>query len=278
MPRIQLEPFENVSDTGQAVLTTERLWPNTLEQIVLTLGGTAFTKAMIARLQIRFGTKVVWDVTGAQLTDLNEFEGRVQTATILTLPFMNTRARTLAQQYLFAPDFKALGTRKVQIIVDIVGATDPTLSAKADIVAPGLLPGAGNAVFRQLLRSPLTPSAAVTDQPQQINYGQAKGARLRAMHFFSALVTSIKIKRDALDYFEAVPLAEQNALLTEARWTPQANTFSFVADEDDNSDKTLTSIRNDGQGGSLVPQQILMSTSGGGAFDVVADTLAGLDG
>lgn len=277
MPRIFLEPFENVGNTSQAVLTTERIWPNTLEQLVLVLGGT-FTKAMITRIQVRFGTKTVWDVTGNQLVDINEFEGRVQTATVLTLPFMNTRARTLAQQYLFAPDFKALGTRKVQLIVDIVGATNPTLAAFADVVAPGLLPGAGNSVFRQIYRSPLTPSAAVSEQPQQINYGQAKGARLRALHFFSALVTSLKIKRDGLDYFEGVSSALQNALLQEARWTPQANVYSFVADEDDNTDKTLTSIRNDGQGGSLVPQQILMTTSGSGAFDVIADVLAGLDG
>lgn len=277
MPRILLEPFENVGNTSQAVLTTERLWPNTLEQLILVMGGT-FTKAMISRIQIRFGTKVIWDLTGNELTDLNEFEGRVQTATVLVLPFMNTRARTLAQQYLFAPDFKALGVRKVQIIVDIVGATSPTLAAYADIVAPGLLGGAGNMVFRQILNTPLTPSAAVTDQPQQINFGQAKGARLRGLHFFSNLVTVLKIKRDGLDFFEGVPLATQNALLQEARWVPQSNVYSFVADEDDNSDKTLTSLRDDGAGGSLVPQQILMSTSGSGSFRVLADVLAGLDG
>jgi len=277
MPRIQLEPFENVGNTSVAVLTTERLWPNTLEQLVLVLGGT-FTKAMITRLQIRFGTKTVWDLTGPELVDLNEFEGRVQTATVLTLPFMNTRARTLAQQYLFAPDFRALGVRKVQIIVDITGATSPTLACFADVVAPGLLAGAGNSVFRQLLNTPLTPSAAVADQPQQLNYGQAKGARLRALHFYSALVTELKIKRDGLDFFEGIALATQNALLTEARWTPQTSVFSFVADEDDNTDKTLTSIRDDGAGGSLVPQQILMTTSGSGSFRAIADVLAGLDG
>jgi hypothetical protein len=277
MPRIKLEPFENVVANGQAVLTTEALWPNTLEQLVFTLGGT-FTKTMIARLQVKFGTKTVVDVTGAQLTDLNEFEGRVQTATVLSLPFMNTRARTLVQQYLYAPDFRALGTRKVQILVDIVGATNPTLSAKADIVAPGLLGANGNLVFRQLYRTPLTPSAAVAEQPQQINYGQSKGARLRGLHFFSPLVTQLAIKRDGVKNFEDVPLAEQNALLTEARWVPQTNVFSWVADEDDNADKLLTSIRADGQGGSLIPQQILMWTSGAGAFDVIADVVAGLDG
>lgn len=282
MPRIKLEPFENVGNGQTAVLTTERLWPNTLEQLIIRLepgGGGAITKAHFSRIVLKFGTKAVWDVTGAQLTDLNEFEGRVQDANILTLPFQNTRARTLAQQYLYAPDFMALGVRKVQLLVEIAGATNPfTLQAWADVVAPGLLSAGGNRLFRHLLRTPLTPSAAVVDQPQQINYGQAKGARLRGLHFFSNLVTRLKIKRDGLDYYEDVDSDTQQALLSEARWTPQTNVFHWIADEDDNADKTLTSIRDDGQGGSLVPQQILMTTSGAGAFDVVADVLAGLDG
>lgn len=278
MPRIKLEPFENVGNNLTAVMTTEAIYPNTLEKLIVRLGGT-FTKANIANLLVKIGTKTVMDLSGAQLTDLNEFEGRVQTATILTIPFANTRARTLAQQYLTAPDFGAIGARKLQILIAVSGATNPiTLDAWADVVAPGLLSPSGNRVFRQLLRTQLSPSAAVTDSPQPVNYGQAKGARLRRLHFFSALVTRVSIKRDGLQYFESIDLADNNAVLTEEGWVPQANVFTFTADEDDNADKTLTSIRNDAQGGSLVPQQILINTSGGGAFDAVADVIAGLDG
>jgi hypothetical protein len=275
--KIKLEQFENVVANGTAVLTTERLWPNTLEYFVFELGGT-FTKAMITRLLIRFGSKVVWDVTGSQLLSMNLFEGRPNTATVLILPFSNSRARHLEQQYIGAPDFGAIGVRKVTIEVTIAGATSPTLAAWAEIAPPKLLSPSQNLMFRALLRQPLTPSAAVVDQAQQINWGQAGGAFLRRMHFFSALVTKLKIKRDGLDYFEDISLAVNNAILDENGWDPQANIFSFNSVEDDNELKALTSIRNDGAGGSLVPQQILMTTSGSGSFEVVSDIFATLNG
>lgn len=278
MAKIKLESFENVGNGKTALLKTTRLWPNTLEYIALKLGGT-FTKANISQIKVRFGTKVVWDITGSQLNSMNLFEGRTATATVLTLPFGNTRARHLEQQYIGAPDFGALGVRQVDIEVAVSGATDPiTLEAWAEVAPPKLLSPAQNLLFRALLRTPLSPSAAVVDQPQQINYGQAGGSLLRRIHFFTALVTKLKIKRDGLDYYEDVDSALNNALLDEAGWDPQAGIFTFNAIEDDNELKALTSIRDDGQGGSLVPQQILMTTSGAGAFDVVADVFTNLNG
>lgn len=277
MAKIKLEQFENVVANGTAILTTERLWPNTLEYLVFELGGT-FTKAMITRLLIRFGSKVVWDVTGAQLLSMNLFEGRPNAATVLILPFANSRARHLEQQYIGAPDFGAIGVRKVTVELTVAGATNPTLAAWAEIAPPKLLSPSQNLMFRALLRQPLTPSAAVIDQAQQINWGQSGGALLRRMHFFTALVTKLKIKRDGLDYFEDISSAVNNAILDENGWDPQANIFTFNAAEDDNELKSLTSIRNDGQGGSLVPQQILLTTSGSGNFDVVSDVFTSLNG
>lgn len=277
MSKIKLEQFENVQANGTAVLTTERLWPNTLEYLALVLGGT-FTKAMITRLVIKFGQKVVWDVTGSQLLSINLFEGRPNTATVLICPFSNSRARHLEQQYIGAPDFGAMGVRKVTIEVTIAGATAPTLAAWAEVAPPKLLSPAQNLLFRALFRQPLTPSAAVVDQAQQINYAQPGGALLRRMYFFSALVTKLKIKRDGLDYYEDIDLALNNAILDENGWDPQANIFTFNAVEDDNEMRALVSVRNDGKGGSLVPQQILMTTSGSGAFDVVSDVFAPLNG
>jgi hypothetical protein len=278
VPLIKLEGFENVGNGKTALCSTTRLWPVTLEYIALVLGGT-FTKAHISQIKVKFGTKVVWDITGSQLSSMNLFEVRPATATVLTLPFFNYRARDLEQMYIPAPDFGAIGVRKVDIEVSVSGATDPiTLDAWASVAPPKLLTPAQNLLFRAFFRQQLAPSAAVTDQPQQLNYGQAGGALLRRMHFFSALVTKLKIKRDGLDFYEDVALALNNALLDEQGWDPQASIFTFNAIADDNELKALTSVRDDGAGGSLVPQQILMTTSGAGAFDVVSDTIIGLNG
>lgn len=278
MALIKLESLENVGNGKTAILNTDRLWPLTLEYLSLTLGGT-FTKPNISSIKVRFGTKVVWDLSGAQLNSMNLFEVRPATATVLVLPFANHRARDLEQMYIPAPDFSALGVRRVTVEVAVSGATDPiTLEARASVVPPKLLSPAQNLLFRALLRTPLAPSAAVQAAPQMINYGQAGGALLRKLHFFSALVTKVGIKRDGLDFFEDVTLADNNALLDEYGWDPQTSIYSVNNVYDDNELKALTSIRDDGQGGSLVPQQILMTTSGAGAFDVIADVLIPLNG
>lgn len=279
MALIKLEPFENVSAAGTALLKTTRLWPNTLESIVLLLGGgPAPTKAQISRIVVRFGAKPVWDVTGSQLNSINLYEGRPSAATVLTLNFSEPRARSIESQFIGAPDFSVIGQREVTLEVTLAGGVAPTLEAWAEVAPPKLLSPTYNALFRALLRTPLAPSAAVVEQPQQINYGQAGGSLLRRMHFFSALVTQVKVKRDGLDYFEAVPVAVNNAILDELGHDPQANVYTLDFVPDDNQSKALTTIRNDQQGGSLVPQQILLTTSGAGAFDVIADVFAHLNG
>lgn len=278
MALIKLEQFENVVANGVALLTTERLWPNTLEYIDLVLGGTALTKAMITNIKIRFGTKTVWDLSASQIESMNLFEGGPTTANYLRLNFANSRARHLEQQYFGSPDFDALGIRRVNIEVTIVGATAPTLAAWASVVGPKILSDPGlRQMFRTLYRTPLSPSGAVVKQAQPINYGQAGGALLRKLHFFSALVTLLSIKRDGLDFYEEVDSALNAANLQHNGWVPQANIFTYNAVEDDNELKALVSIRKDGQGGSLVPQQLLISTSAGGVFDAVADTFSNLN-
>lgn len=277
MALIKLESFENVGNGKRAILRTERLWPNTLEYILLVLGGT-FVKANIENLKIKFSTKTVWDLSGSQLESMNLFEGIPGTNTVLRLKFANDRARHLEQQYLGAPDFRELGIRRQDIEVNIVGATDPiTLEAWASVAPPGILKPAYNSMFRALYRTPLSPAAAVVDQAQPINYGQTGGALLRRLHFFSALATKLKIKRDGNDFFEDISSALNSANMEHQGWVPQASIFSYNAVEDDNEMKALTSIRSDGQGGSLIPQQFLLTTSAGGAFDCVADTFSNLN-
>jgi hypothetical protein len=164
--------------------------------------------------------------------------------------------------------------------VTLAGGTAPTLSAIAEVAPPKVLDAQSNVLFRALLRTPLSPGAAATFAPQLINYGQAGGALLRRLFFFSALVTALEIKRDGLDIFEQIPLALNNAIQSEQfPHAPQANIFTYDVIEDDIESKALTTIRKDSKGNvSLIPQQILTSLSAGGTFDCVADVFANLNG
>lgn len=280
MAKVQLEPFQNVSAAGTALMTTTRIWPNTLEYVAITLGGgTPPTKAQISRLLIRLGSKPVWDITGSEIASICLYENRTATATVLILPFANFDARNVSEQYLGAVDFGAVGVRDMTFEVTLAGGVTPTLSAIAEVAPPKVLDPASNVLFRALLRNPIAPAAAATFLPLLLNYGQAGGALLRRLWFFSALVTALEVKRDGLDIYEQIPLALNNAILQELQNVPQANIFTYDLVEDRIESKSLTTIRKDAKGNvSLIPQQILTSLSGGGAFDVVADVFANLNG
>ena len=129
MAKILLEPFQNVVATGQAQLTTQRIWPNTLEYIMLVLGGTTFTKAMITNLQVRLGQKTIWYTTGTDVQTLNSYEGRTASANYLSLNFANAFARTPKQQYLGAIDFGQVGVR------DLTNASPPLYGSGYGFVA-----------------------------------------------------------------------------------------------------------------------------------------------
>ena len=281
MAKILLEPFQNVVATGQAQLTTQRIWPNTLEYIMLVLGGTTFTKAMITNLQVRLGQKTIWYTTGTDVQTLNSYEGRTASANYLSLNFANAFARTPKQQYLGAIDFGQVGVRDLTILVTITGATAPTLTAYAEVAPPKVLDPASNLLFRALLQTPLAPSGATTFQPFLINYGQAGGALLRRLLFAQqTVVTALEIKRDGLDIFEQLTTTVTNYVETELfPHAPQASNFIYDAIEDNIESKALTSVRADSQGNiSLIPQLINLSHSGSGAYNCYADVLANLNG
>jgi hypothetical protein len=267
-------------------LTTQRIWPNTLEYIALVLGGGAFTKAMITTIQVRLGQKPIWfigggpDNAGTTIQTINSYEGRVATATVLTLNFANWRARTPKQQYLGAIDFGSIGVRDLTLLVTIAGATTPTLTAWAEVAPPKTLDAASNLLFRAILQTPLAPAAAGNFVPFLINYGQAGGALLRRLIFPTALVTAFEVKRDGIDIFEQLPVAVASAIESELfPATPQAATFVYDAIEDMIESKALTTIRQDSKGNiSLIPQQLLISHSGAGAYNAYADVLANLNG
>lgn len=276
MSLIKLEQFENVVATGLAKVVSEVMYPSTIEYIQLVLGGGAFTKAMITRLTVKLDQKLIMDLaSGTQLQSVNSFDVDGAPVTHLYIPFANHRARSLDQQYMGAPDLGALGVKKVEIAVQITGATTPTLYANASLVPTGVVTGNAQRMVRAFLRTQLTPAAALNEQPQPgIATGREAGAFIRRLHFFSALVTQLSIKRDKIDYYEKIVLADNNANLTRMGKVPQANIFTYDAIEDDNELKWLSQIRSINNQAAPVPQTIAISTSAGGAFDVVADVFA----
>lgn len=283
MSRIVLEAFANNGAVGTMYLKTTRIFPNTLEAIIIQLGGgVAPTKAQLTRIVVKLGssTKPIWDVTGAQLDTLNLYEGRPSTATVLVLPFSNIRARTVESQMIGALDMGAIGIRELTLEVTVGGGTTPTLTAWAEVAPPKLFGegAAENQLFRALLTTPIVFTGALTRFPQTIATAAAGGALLRKICFFSALVTSFELRRDGIAYFEDTPLAVNNAYLDELGNDPQASTYMYDAIDDDNESKALAQVRSDQGGLSLIPTQYLCTVSGGGTVQTVADVFANING
>lgn len=283
MSRIVLEPFRNNGGVGTMYLQTTRIFPNTLEAIIIQLGGgVAPTKAQLSRIVVKLGssTKPIWDISGAQLNSLNLYEGRPSTATVLVLPFTNTRARTVESQMIGGLDMGAIGIRELTLEVTVSGGTTPTLTAWAEVAPPKLF-GQGapeNQLFRALLATPLTFTGALNRFPQNIATASAGGALLRRLHFFGVEVTSYELRRDGIAYFEDTPVAVNNAYLDELGHDPQANIYTFDAIDDDNESKALAQVRADAGGLSLIPTQHLVTVSGAATIPTIADVFANING
>ena len=284
MSRILLESPGNNGAVGTMYLKTTRIYPNTLEAIILQLGGTvAPTKAQISRIVVKLGasTKPIWDITGTQLQSFNTYEGRgAGVATVLTLPFSNVRARTVESQMLGALDFGAVGVREMIIEITVTGGTAPTVTGWAEVAPPKLF-GEGadeNQLFRAILVTPLVFAAAGNRVPQVIATAAQGGALLRRLVFDSALVTSYELRRDGVAFFEDTPLAVDNAYLTELAHGTPVSQYYFDAIDDDNESKGLAQVRGDAGGLSLIPTQHLVTVSGAGTVPCLADLLANING
>src|SRR4030065_2455106 len=125
-----LPPFVSVPTTGDAIIP---VLPQgmTYLGILLTLGGTTFTKAMINAITLTLGGKDIWNgITGTHLDNINSYYGYVTDATHLFLPFPDMEAQDKLSYDVGGID-TSFGYTDFQLKVGIVGATAPTLSALA---------------------------------------------------------------------------------------------------------------------------------------------------
>lgn len=303
MSRIQLEPVRNIPGAGVqgvAYLTTTRIYPNTLEALLLrftdtSANNTPITKTGVARIVVKLGssTKPIWDLTGDELNAINRYEGRSDTPNVLTLPFSNIRARTVEAQMYGALDFGEVGIRELNLEITCTppAGSIPGISCMAEVSPPKLF-GQGareNKLFRALLRTPVTFTGALNRYPVTIATAAQGGALLRRIHFFSPgytvaqlpnaqIVTSYEMRRDGVAFHEDTTFDFQAGVLDEWGQNPLPNVYTFDAIMDDNESKALAQVRADKGGLSLIPVQHLVTTNAGGAIDVLADTFANING
>jgi hypothetical protein len=215
-------PFFNVVATGVASLSLPL--GMTYERIILALGGTAFTKAMITDLKAKINGKVIWQTTGAKLDSLNKYRGLATDATHLVMDFTEIFARDEVGQSLGAIG-TAEGVGTFTLEVTITGATAPTLESWSVLSGPKKL-----GVINKLLTYNQTIGAA-GKFPIQLPYGKDGGSIIKRVGFFHANMTELEVKKNGLVIHDTTK-AINEYWQTENQKAPQAGLYvaDFIVD------------------------------------------------
>jgi len=124
--------FENVVATGKATLRVPP-YDRSLHRIILELGGTTFTKAMITGIVVRWGTKKIYEATGPHLDKLNRYRGDYANASFLSIDFTDLNQKSFAGEFIGALPVNLMRNagpgKDIIVEVDTSGATAPTLKA-----------------------------------------------------------------------------------------------------------------------------------------------------
>jgi hypothetical protein len=238
--RIKLLPFNNVVATGLATLDLSNLLGYTIERLILNLGGTTFTKAMMTSIQLKANGKVIYDTTGSRVDARNQYRGITANANFLTLDFAEIRSKTELGQNLGAIDTTA-GITSLKLEIQITGATAPTLQGWAETNRPQIDPA--QAATRNLIakvhNSTITIGAAGTfSLPVPHMDVSAGGSIFKRIHFFSANMTGLLMKKNGIVIEDSIK-ALNDFNETEYRKTPQASLYVFDPIVDDNQSQVL---------------------------------------
>ncbi len=255
-------PFSNVAANSLATLDLRNLFGYTVNRLILKLGGTTFTKAMLTDMKLKINGKLIFDDTGARNDSRMQYRGIAADAAYMTIDFSEIRSRNIFHQTLGAIDTNA-GVMSFTGEFQIGAATAPTLEAWAE-VGPRQA-GPVSALIGKVLNFNHVINAA-GKYPLSIPYGRQSGSLIKRLHMFGGgIVTEVEVKRKGLTRHESIRLVNE-FLQKEYQRVPQANLYSvdFVQDGD------MNQIMN---AASADTMEYYVTTSGAGNVAVVAELL-----
>lgn len=233
--QVILDSFQNVVPSGVAICDMNKFLGSVLEKVTLTLGGTAFTRAMITSLVIKANGKIIFETDGTKLEASNVYNGGTTDVTLLKIDFMDRKARTVNAMQAGAIDLSSgSGIAQLRMEVTIAGATAPTLVGVADVSPPvrkdsqaekdeeGIRP-----LIARRHRSTYVAGAAGTFALPIPHLDSAGGgSAYRRIYLYAANITAIKTVREGVTEHELTKL-QNEALQKDNFKVPQANLVVF---------------------------------------------------
>ncbi len=258
-------PFQNVVAAGTAVHECE-LGP-TYHRIILALGGTALTKAMLSRIVCKLNGKIFYDLTGSQLDTINKYRGIPDDAGYISLDFTEPAqiAANLAGMNAGAIP-TAQGVTSFTVEVTIAGATAPTLVGYAEISEAQAL----TEETRILAMIPQGNNFSSTGKfPIVLPHGPGTDNYIKRVHFFGGSPTELTVKKNGLAIFDQIPVTVAQFLQEERDMAAQNG--HFVYDPVVNGD--MKRVINNGNAQSL---QFELTVGATGVVNTIAEYYARL--
>jgi len=223
-------PYANVTAAGVA---TNPITPGkTIESIMLQLGGTTFTKAMITMLRLKANGKTILESTGPQLAKILAYRGYAADAAFLELPFEDLTGTTELDRSVGSLD-TSIGIANLTTEITIAGATAPTLESRLYESATQKDRSGAAAPFAPLMCKLLRYPFSIANGgrlPITLPFGQQNGAIIKRVHIeHTGNLTGTTVKQDSMIVFEATAAQNHYEQLRNKR-VPQANmeTIDFV--------------------------------------------------
>jgi coat protein len=273
MDLIKLPQFPSVAASAISTLVTDTLIDRSLHGLVFVRGGGSFTNAHLSNIRVRCDNKdIVNGLTGAQLVDLNEYDGLTDVTNYTFLFFGDPAARTIRGEHLGDIDF-SIYRRPLELEVTIGAATTPTLQMYAITGVPKLQMGIGYdaaeaAQMRALLRTVIQPSAAVSRKAYGISIGSSPGARVRRFAFFHTNLTSVAFRKQSVDKWDDIPTALNTAVEAQYARTAQSGLYMLDRIVDGNQGEAESTVKQDGTPWNF---ELLLTSSGGDTITTFAD-------
>lgn len=225
-----MDPFQGVVGTGVAIGDMNRFLGTVLEKIVLTLGGGAFTKSMIAKIELKANGKTIFETDGSKLDASNLYMGATSDATILKIDFMDRKAVTANTRQVGAIDLSVgSGINTLRLEVTINGATTPTLVGVCDVSPPTNDPaeaGLRGLILRRHRATLVIGAAGQFALALPHIDPSGGGTNYRRVYIYSANLTALKTMREGVTEHELTKLQNEYNQKDNGRF-PQANLVVF---------------------------------------------------
>lgn len=272
------EPFQNVVASSRAVVSSKMVLGNVIERFYLVLGG-GNNIGNINALRVRLNGKVTFgDISGTQLSNIQKYITLNGTAGFLTVDFTEPTSRSIHGQLLGAIVTNAAGVTDFTVETDLAAGVAPTQDWWVHLRSPlALSPQAGFdpktlPVIRALIPTTI-PVTAAGEIQADVNYGSGGNSLIKRMIIVSTILTSLRIKRDALDIFEVVAPTLNTYIELDYGRVAQANQYIWDPLMDGDQSDAYPTRRPDGTPSNY---QFLFTASGAGSHQVFTDVYSTL--